>query len=357
MSDTVYIPSTESKETAQPSAVPTPPPSPAPKPSTPPPLPHHPLPPPPQKRNGCFQGCLIFSFIFMLIIVACTVVFVITNKNNFSKTTNTNPQVLCLNLNGPISFASEAKLFSEIENNSVSVLNAIREATHDASVRGILLSIDSGGGEITASDIIWNALNDFKAEGADRAVVVLMGGIAASGAYYISCAADTIIAHPTTMTGSIGVKIESYNAKALADKIGIKSVTIASGENKDFLNPLKDLAPEQQAILQKMVNSLHERFVTIVTDSRNLETAKVRAIADGRVLLAQEALDAGLIDAIGYKNDAAEYFTDYFGENPSFIEPKRNFWDLIKSPSFLGEVLSRAAAASASSVETRLIIK
>ena len=90
---------------------------------------------------------------------------------------------------------------------------------------------------------------------------------------------------------------------------------------------------------------------------RSLEVEKVRAIADGRVLLAKEALDAGLIDSIGYRNDAIKYFIDYFGEDPSFFEPKRSFWDLVKSPSFLGEVLSRAAAATAYSSENRLIIK
>jgi protease-4 len=257
------------------------------------------------------------------------------------------PKVLDLTLDGVISFSSSsASLFSDAENSSLAVLNTVHGAVDDDSVRGIFLRVNSGGGEITASDILWNQIRAFKEADTNRLVVVLMGSLAASGAYYVACAADTIIAHPTTMTGSIGVKIESVNIKGLADKLGVKSATIASGENKDFLNPLKDLTPAQEAMLQKMVDSLQDRFVSIVAEGRNLAEAEVRAIADGRVLLAQEALDAGLIDEIGYEDDAKDLFREHFGETPDFVTKEPGFWEFLRSPGFYGEVLSSAAKAS-----------
>jgi signal peptide peptidase SppA, 36K type len=309
--------------------------------------------------HGCAMsfGLLLFAMIAMVALL----VFGLRSAGS-SPAAASQPHVLDLRVRGMISLASESTLFSGPEQSAAAALSAIRAAAGDSSVQGILLRLDSGGGEITASDIIYNALKDFKAADGSRSVVVLMESMAASGAYYIACAADKIVAHPTTITGSIGVKIESVNAKVLADKIGVKSVTIASGENKDFLNPLKDLSPEQEALLRKMVGALHERFVTIVTESRGLDVNAVRAIADGRVLLAQEALEAGLIDAIGYEDDAKKIFTEKLGEKPDFQQPRQGIWDLLKSPSFLGQALGKAAvtvidSAADAETESRLIIK
>ncbi len=192
-----------------------------------------------------------------------------------------------------------------MENGSAAAaLRAIKRASADPEVRGIILDIDSGGGGITASDILYKALLDFKDKEEGRVVVAQCGDVAASGAYYIALAADRIVAHPTTLTGSIGVIMQSYNVRELAAKLGIADVTIKSGANKDLLNPFRDLSPEQERMLQGVVDALHDRFVALTAERRGLDEPAVRALADGRVLLAGQALENRLIDQIGYAEDA-----------------------------------------------------
>jgi protease-4 len=112
------------------------------------------------------------------------------------------------------------------------------------------------------------------------------------------------MAHPTTLTGSIGVIMQSYNIRELARKLGIEDVTIKSGANKDLLNPFRELSDAQRAMLQKLVDSLHARFVRLVAESREIDEAEVRKLADGRVFLADEAMELKLIDSLGYTADA-----------------------------------------------------
>jgi len=188
--------------------------------------------------------------------------------------------------------------------NANTALRSIRRATHDPEVEGLILEINSGGGGITDSDIIYKALKDFKAAQKGRVVVSLMGDVAASGAYYIALASDYILAHPTTLTGSIGVIMQAYNFKELAAKLGVQDVTIKSGANKDFLNPFQDVKPEQKEILQKVISAMHERFVALVAENRKLPKEVVAPLADGRVFIADEAVRLKLIDGIGYSSDA-----------------------------------------------------
>ncbi|MFZ4396257.1 MAG: signal peptide peptidase SppA [Kiritimatiellia bacterium] len=194
--------------------------------------------------------------------------------------------------------------WSESADSASAAMRAIKRATHDQEIEGILLEIDSGGGGITASDMIYQALMEFKKVRPGRVVVTLMGDIAASGAYYVSLPSDLILAHPTTITGSIGVIMQTYNIKELAAKLGIKDETFKSGENKDILNPFHDVTPEQRAMLQAVIDTLHSRFVKLVAESRKLSEADVRKLADGRIFVADEALERKLVDGIGYRADA-----------------------------------------------------
>ncbi len=194
--------------------------------------------------------------------------------------------------------------------NANTALRSIRRATHDPEVEGLILEIDSGGGGITDSDIMYKAVKDFKAAKKGRVVVSLMGDVAASGAYYIALASDHILAHPTTLTGSIGVIVQSYNFKELAAKLGVQDVTIKSGANKDFLNPFQDVKPEQKEILQKVISAMHERFVSLIVENRKLPKEVVTPLADGRVFIAEEAVRLRLIDGIGYSADAQAKIAD-----------------------------------------------
>ncbi len=212
-------------------------------------------------------------------------------------------KVVRVPLVGMIMLNNESSLFTP-DGSADFALRAIRRATHDDDVLGIILEVDSGGGGITASDIIYKALLDFKRGRPDRRVVALCGDTAASGAYYIALASDHIIAHPTTITGSIGVLVQSVNLRELAMKHGVKDVTIKSGANKDLLNPLTDFTEQQQGILQAVVDAMHARFVSLVVEHRDLSEEEVLPLADGRIFTATEALKQGLIDETGYWEDA-----------------------------------------------------
>jgi protease-4 len=230
-------------------------------------------------------------------------------------------------------------------------LRAIRRATHDPEVEGLILEIDSGGGGITDSDIIYKALLNFKAAQEGRVVVTIMGDVAASGAYYIALASDCILAHPTTLTGSIGVIMQSYNFKELAQKLGVRDVTIKSGANKDLLNPFQDVKPEQQELLQQVIAAMHDRFVTLVADNRKLPKESVAPLADGRVFLADEALKHKLIDGIGYSEDAQRKIAELLETESVAVyryEEHVTFADLFSRSGFgmrldLGRVLREGA--------------
>ena len=183
------------------------------------------------------------------------------------------------------------------------VLSRIRAATVDSEVKAILLEVDSPGGAVTASDEIYTALQRFKQKDEARIVMVFVRALGASGAYYAAMAGDYIMAEPTSIVGSVGVIMQTLNMKGLADMVGVSSVTIASGENKDLLNPFEAVDPEHVAMLQELVDSMQDRFASIVETSRQLES---RELLDGRVFSAQQAVEAGLIDGIGYFPEAVE---------------------------------------------------
>jgi protease IV len=212
-------------------------------------------------------------------------------------------KVARIDISGVIMQGKQGSIFSVAKDPVETALRMIRTATQDKDIKAIILVVDSPGGGITASDIIYNELKKFKKD-PSRKIVALFGDVAASGGYYVASAADYIIAHPTTITGSIGVLISSLNFKGFGDKYGIKSVSITSGKNKDMLNPLKDLSEEQQKLLQFTVDEMYKRFVQVVAEGRTLPEDEVMKIADGRIFTATEALKNKLIDRIGYWDDA-----------------------------------------------------
>lgn len=215
--------------------------------------------------------------------------------------------VLKIRLHGIISSSFERSVFSPTEDTSASTaLRKIRAATKDRTIRGLYLDIDSPGGGVTMADELHDAVLRFRASGTNRFVFVHMGDLCCSGGYYAAAPATWIMARPTTLTGSIGVIMNSVNAAELARKIGLEGVTIASGANKDLLNPLKPVNPEHVKILEKPVRHLYERFVGIVAKGRNLPVETVRPLADGRVFSAEDALKNKLIDGIGHEVDAVK---------------------------------------------------
>jgi len=227
------------------------------------------------------------------------------------------PKILRIKLNGIITASEESGgIFSmEEESTSRAALKRIRAAANDSSIAGILLEINSPGGGVTESDIIHDALVQYKKADTNRFVAVYMGDLCCSGGYYISAAADKIYARPTSITGSIGVIMHGINLAELAKKIGIADVTIASGENKDILNPLKDVNPEHVALLRKPIEEMYERFVGIVAKGRNMPVEKVRKLADGRIFSAEEARKLGLVDGVFHENGLDKALKELVGDD------------------------------------------
>ncbi|PKL39361.1 MAG: signal peptide peptidase SppA [Candidatus Riflebacteria bacterium HGW-Riflebacteria-1] len=173
------------------------------------------------------------------------------------------------------------------------------------AVKAILLEINSPGGEVTASDIVYQQLKKIQRE-TKKPVVAIIGTMGASGAYYVACAAGRIVAHPTSIIGSIGVLMQAMNLEELAKKVGLKAVTLKSEKTpmKDVLSPFKEITPEEREMLMTIINSIYDRFIDIVSESRKLRREEVIKIADGGIFTAARAKELGLIDAIGYREDA-----------------------------------------------------
>lgn len=183
---------------------------------------------------------------------------------------------------------------------------ALRKAGEDPHVKALILRIDSPGGSVAASDEIYSRIQRFKTEH-HIPVIALLGGIAASGGYYVACSADRIVAEPATVTGSIGVILVSFNVQGLLDKLGIEGHVYTAGEHKDILSPLREATPQEQAMVQQILDSLHARFIHVVTSNRPaLEQSRLSELTDGRVFDAAEAVQTGLVDQIGHLPDAID---------------------------------------------------
>lgn len=182
--------------------------------------------------------------------------------------------------------------------------DALRQAEEDENVAAVILEVDSPGGGVTASDQIHESILDFK-ESSGRPVVVSMGSTAASGGYYISTAADRIVANETTLTGSLGVFIPLLDFSKASDKYGVKQAYVKSGEFKTMGSPWKELTPEEREIFQSIVDDYYDEFVEVIVEGRDLTQKRVREIADGRVYSAKQAKELGLVDELGDLEKAA----------------------------------------------------
>ena len=178
----------------------------------------------------------------------------------------------------------------------------LEQARNDDDVRAVVLEIDSPGGEVTASDMIYNAVVKTRAQ---KPVVVYMESLAASGGYYVSCGGKYLMANETSITGSIGVIIQTLNYEQLFNKIGLASVVFKSGKFKDMLNGARPITPEEREYIQSFVMNTYEKFLGIVAKERNLPADALRnGVADGRILSGRDALENKLIDGLGQIEDA-----------------------------------------------------
>ena len=214
--------------------------------------------------------------------------------------------------------------------------DALDQASNDPDTAAVILEVNSPGGGVTASDEMYRSIQEFKKK-TDMPVVVSMGDVAASGGYYISAAADEIVANETTLTGSLGVIITLNNFTELADKYGYKQVVVKSGEFKDIGSSFRDIKPEERKIFQSVIDESYDEFVSVIVKGRGLPEKKVREIADGRIYSGKQAKDLGLVDDFGDLDRAAEIAAE-----------KANAEDVtvvryVQTPGFLDLVQARLA--------------
>lgn len=189
--------------------------------------------------------------------------------------------------------------------NAVDFISQLDQAMKDDNVKGVVIRVNSPGGEVVASDEIHNKIVELQKKG--KPVVVSMGAVAASGGYYISAPADRIFANPATLTGSLGVIFAVPNYQKAADWIGYKEHVIKSGQYKDIGNPLRELTDGERAIYQQLVDESYRQFVDVIANGRKLPREQVLKIADGRVYSGQQAKDLKLIDEFGSLEDATRF--------------------------------------------------
>ncbi|PKN30988.1 MAG: signal peptide peptidase SppA [Deltaproteobacteria bacterium HGW-Deltaproteobacteria-21] len=212
-------------------------------------------------------------------------------------------KVLLIPLRGAVSTKPEEGIFRTKPSMVQEVVSHLRKAQKDPSIKAVLLEIESPGGSVTASDVLYHELEKYK-EKSGAKMVTLMMSTAASGGYYVALASDRIIAHPMTLTGSVGTIFVRPNATRLMEKVGLEAEITKSGKYKDMASPFRDTQPEEKEIIRAMIEDLNSRFLELAAKKRGLKDEQYRNVATARIFTAAQAVEAGLVDSIGYMDDA-----------------------------------------------------
>src|SRR6185503_8529218 len=216
------------------------------------------------------------------------------------------PKIALIEVEGMLMNMRTGGFLQPSENSVSRFTQEMERAAQDPQVKAVVLRVNSPGGTVAASDVMYQTVKRFK-EKTRKPVVASLQDVAASGAYYVSCSADKIVAHPMSVVGSIGVIFNTMNLEGTLAKIGAKVEAIKSGPLKDMGSPFRELDPQSRAVMQGMVNEYYARFVSIVTSHRALRDDQTRKTAtDGRVFSGIKAVELGLADKVGLLDDAID---------------------------------------------------
>jgi protease-4 len=209
------------------------------------------------------------------------------------------------------------------------VIEKLIKFRKNEKIKAIVLRVDSPGGAVGPAQEIHAEVKKVQRQ---KKVLVSIGSTAASGGYYIACAADQILANPGSITGSIGVIVESMNVEELLHKIGLRATVIKSGKHKDIGSPVRQMTEEEKKLLQGVLDSVHEQFIRAVAEGRKLPLEKIRPLADGRIFTGDQAKTLGLVDELGTLEDTiakAAKMAGIKGE-PEVIYPERKRFSLLE---------------------------
>jgi len=209
---------------------------------------------------------------------------------------------------------------------SQTTIGDLKRFSENPSIKAIVIRIDSPGGGVVPSQEIYDAVKRVRSKN-NKAVIASMGSVAASGGYYIAAATDRIVANPGTLTGSIGVIMETANVEGLLQKIGVEGVVIKSGKYKDVGSPLRKMSTDERGLLQAVMDDVHKQFIEAVAEGRSLELRAAQALADGRIFTGRQAKEAKLVDELGDLEDAIQLAAEVVGieGEPKVVEPRRRF--------------------------------
>ncbi len=317
------------------------------------------LPPPNSRKSRRWPWVLGGGLAFAFLCTICVVVLFFTT-GIARQGAPLGPAIALIRVNGIILSGQAPSPWAQGAY-SEEIIEQLKQAEEDNSVKAIILRINSPGGSVVGSDEIYRALRKIK-----KPVVASMAEVAASGGYYIACGADYIIANPNTFTGSIGVVAQIPNAAELFEKLGIEAVILRSGPRKAEGNIFEKLSPEAREILQRLIDEAFDTFVQVVAEGRNMSEEQVRELADGRVYNGQQALALGLVDELGNLEEAiekAKELGDIRGE-PRILEYQRppSIWDALLAglsrssvPPFFGTVEKLSGVPSGPILEYRYV--
>lgn len=279
-----------------------------------------------KKSNGCLWwglGILVMVFIAGCAIMILGVIIsfassggsgsmpTLSHTQNFTEEFSSGSyfssnKIAVININGVITNADGG--FSSNFANPQLIGSQIKTAAADNNVKAVILLLNTPGGEVTAADNIYHELMKLR-KNTGKPVIAYMGSVAASGGVYIAVASDYIVANKLTTTGSIGVIAQTYNYVELFDKVGLKAETYTSGPMKDLLNGARPRTEEEIKIMQNIIDEVYDDFVKIVANGRpklTVDKIKNTYIGDGRILTGKQALECGLVDSLGYFEDAVK---------------------------------------------------
>jgi len=215
-------------------------------------------------------------------------------------------RIAVIDVSGFITSSDLGSTLLRFQTSAADIRERLDRVADDWRVKAIILRIDSPGGEATGSDVIYQQIKAFRKK-KEIPVVACLTNLAASGGYYVACACDRIVAYPTAITGSVGTIMHFYNVQGLFEKVGLKRITIKSGEKKDIASSVRPMTPEEREILEGITHDLSERFFDVVRTGRpDMKEEHLRLIRDGRVVLGKMALEMGMVDKLGFLEDAID---------------------------------------------------
>jgi len=264
------------------------------------------------KKNPVLLGLMVFGVLLSLFLVS---IWALSYFSNREESLWSGEKVAIIEIRGVIIDPQP-------------VVEKLVKLRKNEKVKAIVLRIDSPGGAVGPAQEIYAEVRKAQKE---KKVLVSVGSVAASGGYYIACGADKIMANPGSITGSIGVIVESLNVEELLNKLGLKSVVVKSGKVKDMGSPFRPMTDEEKKLLQGVLDSVHEQFIRAVAEGRNLPLEKVRELADGRIFSGEQARALGLVDELGNFEDAIALAAKLAGikGEPEVIYPEKKRFSIL----------------------------